>query len=78
MRNREPSSIQPDVAAEFIEEFRQGLAKASVLALHLINRLLQAVGDRYFPASQPTLELAIVIALNSIGGSSSRHAHRNT
>jgi hypothetical protein len=66
MRNREPSSVQPDVTAKSIEEFRQGLAKTSVLALQLINGLLQAVGDRYFPAGQPALQLAIMIALDSI------------
>ena len=37
MRNREPSVIQPDVTAKSIEEFRQSLAKTSVLALDLID-----------------------------------------
>ncbi len=76
VRDRELPSIQPEVTAKFVQKFRQGLAKAPLLALQLINGLLQAVRDSYFPTREPSPQLAIMVALDSIGGPGSRHAHR--
>ena len=75
MRHRQPPPVEPDVAPQGIEKAGQGRAEASILELQLIDRLLQAVGDRDLAAAQPAFELPFVVALHRIGRARVDHAH---
>ena len=54
MGDREPAAVEPDMAAQTVEEGLQRLARnAAVLARIWSIGLLQAVGDRDLAALQP-------------------------
>jgi hypothetical protein len=75
MGDRDLAAIEPDVAAQGIEEGGQALAKAAILAFKLVDGFLKPMGDRHLAAFQPAAEFAFVVALDAVGGSGRDHAH---